>query len=311
MKNYYKIFIIFVNMIFIHLNAQESDSVFFREDWKEIPAARPVTQKHVANEHLILHLYGPGRYRIKKSHHDNVLNDPYYIWSGDCKDKWALSLQHESAYANLSDSSKIRWCTKQSGDHYLRIILKLADGTWIISDLSDGPSPVWHDNEFLICDIQWSTFDIEKISVLSPMPDPDLSRVDEIGFTDLKRGESSAQSSRLDWIEVLGDSVFRDTTSIKVNEIEYPNKQSFVLKQNYPNPCNPKTTISFYLSTPSHISLDIYDLLGRKIDTLIQGFHQNNQYSVDWNVTNVPSGEYLYCLQTPQRMVSKKLMVIK
>jgi len=57
--------------------AQERPSLMFREDWKELPAATPVTQEHVANPALTLHRYGPGKDEIKKSHHDQPKDDPY------------------------------------------------------------------------------------------------------------------------------------------------------------------------------------------------------------------------------------------
>jgi hypothetical protein len=53
--------------------AQERPGLLFREDWKELPAATPVTEEHVANPTLTLHRYGPGRDEIKKSHHDQLL----------------------------------------------------------------------------------------------------------------------------------------------------------------------------------------------------------------------------------------------
>ena len=74
------------------LVAQERPGLFFREDWKESPAATPVTQEHVVNSNLLLGLYGPGKDGIKKSHHDRPADDPYYIWSGTCAANWAVAL---------------------------------------------------------------------------------------------------------------------------------------------------------------------------------------------------------------------------
>ncbi len=58
--------------------------MFFREDWKETPAATPVTQDHVANQNLLVGLYGPGKEGLKKSHHEKPADDPFYIWTGTC-----------------------------------------------------------------------------------------------------------------------------------------------------------------------------------------------------------------------------------
>jgi hypothetical protein len=91
----------------------------------------------------------------------------------------------------------------------LRIALKLADETWLISDLSDGPSKDWRISEFNLQDIRWNLLDIEKVTETGPASNPDLSNVEEIGFTDLMPGGKSAACSRLDWIEVDGKKVNR------------------------------------------------------------------------------------------------------
>ncbi|HOQ47612.1 MAG TPA: hypothetical protein PLA43_16075 [Bryobacteraceae bacterium] len=191
------------------LLAQDRPGLFFREDWKEIPAALPVTQEHVANPDLVMSLYGPGKAGIKKSHHDVPADDPYYIWNGDCQGTWAITLRHKTAYADLTGLAKIRWRSKQSGFRQLRIILKLADGTWLVSDESDGPSRDWRVREFNIQDIRWRRLDIEKVVEGDWARNPNLSRVDEIGWTDLMRGGGTPASSRVDWIEVYARAVKR------------------------------------------------------------------------------------------------------
>lgn len=186
------------------LCAQDRPGLFFREDWKETPAALPVTQEHVANPDLVLSLYGPGKGAIKKSHHDKPADDPFYIWSGECQGNWAVSLRHKAALVDLTGHAKIRWRSEQAGYRQLRILLKLADGTWIVGDQYDGPSTDWRVREFNISDLRWRKLDIETVVEKEWMEKPDLSRVDEVGFTDLMRGGSSAACSRLDWIEVYG-----------------------------------------------------------------------------------------------------------
>jgi hypothetical protein len=192
------------------LFAQERPGLFFREDWKETPAAEPATQDHVANPDLILSLYGPGKSTIKKSHHDTPADDPFYIWSGDCAANWAVTLRHRSAFADLTGLAKIRWRSEQAGFRQLRIVLKLANGTWLVSDQSDGPSKDWRIREFNLGDIRWRKLHIDTILEDSWVDKPDLSRVDEIGFTDLMRGGGSPACSRLDWIEVYASKHARD-----------------------------------------------------------------------------------------------------
>ena len=209
-------FLVMANFSCLQINAQANlatenyrPPLFLREDWKETPAATPVTQQHVSNSDLLLHLYGPGCDSIKKSHHETPVDDPYYIWSGLCLGNWAVTLQNKEYYADLSSYSKIGWRSKQVGFRELHIILKLADGTWLVSDQSQGASKDWQIYEFNLADVNWYTLDIKNIVEGKPVPNPDLSRVDEIGFTDLMRGGQSIACSRLDWIEIYGKKLKR------------------------------------------------------------------------------------------------------
>lgn len=184
------------------VSAQDRPALLFREDWKEIPAATPVTQEHVANPDLIVTRHGPAEAQIKKSHHDRPADDPYYIWSGDTKALWAISLRHKSVFMDLSGPAKIRWRAKQTGFRQLRIILKLADGKWLIGDQADDESADWRIREFNVSDFRWRAFDAVKIVEGRWIANADLTKVDEIGWTDLMPGGGTPASSRLDWIEV-------------------------------------------------------------------------------------------------------------
>ena len=121
--------------------------VFLREDWTTKPPFEQVTQEHVASRDLLQTLHGPARDGIKKRHH-GADEDPYYIWSGACDGTWALSLRRSDAYADLTANAKIRWRTRNSGFRRLHVIVKLADGTWLVSEQSDGASKDWQVREF-------------------------------------------------------------------------------------------------------------------------------------------------------------------
>lgn len=185
-------------------------SLFFREDWKEIPAEIPLSQKHVNNLDLLVQLYGPGQDSLKKSNHDRPADDPYYVWSGLCLGNWMVTLKHKNSNVDLTGFAKIKWRSKQFGLRKLRIALKLADGTWLVSDLSDGPSKDWRIKEFNIQDITWHKLDANRVVEVGVAENPDLSEVEEIGFTDLMPGGKSAACSRLDWIEIYGKPVARN-----------------------------------------------------------------------------------------------------
>jgi len=97
-------------------------------------------------------------------------------------------------------------------------------------------------------------------------------------------------------------------TSIKGSS---PIPFAYVLNQNYPNPFNPTTTINFSLNKPSRVKLIVYDILGRKITTLVDGFKYSGSYSIVFNGSNLSSGIYIYCLITDYGNQIKKLVLTK
>lgn len=178
--------------------------LFFREDWKETPPVTPVTQNDVSNSDLLIGLYGPGKDKIRKSHHDHPSDDPFYVWSGAGGENWAVTLRKKDSYVDLTGASKLRWRTKQSGLRQLHIVLKLADGTWLVSDQGVGPMSDWEESEWTFADFRWHALDIKTITENKSVEAPNLHIVEEIGWTDLMVGGGTPASSRVDWVEVYG-----------------------------------------------------------------------------------------------------------
>ncbi len=183
--------------------------LYFREDWKQTPAETPVTQDHVSNPELVLTLYGTAKNQIKKSHHDQPANDPYYIWSGTCKGTWAVTLSKKDQALDLSRGGMIQWRSKQSGERFPRILIKLADGRFFVSDQTDTNATDWHAISFIVERLTWSALNPDTFVPVPAQKKPDLRKVVEIGFTDLEPGGGTPVSSRIDWIEVFGHSVPR------------------------------------------------------------------------------------------------------
>ena len=71
-------------------------------------------------------------------------------------------------------------------------------------------------------------------------------------------------------------------------ELNSPTK--WALYQNYPNPFNPSTIIKYELPKASHVTLTVYDLLGREVATLVDGLEDPGYKSVDWNARLCPAG---------------------
>lgn len=87
--------------------------------------------------------------------------------------------------------------------------------------------------------------------------------------------------------------------------------KSFYLEQNFPNPFNPTTTISYEIPVDGHRTLTVYDIFGRELSTLASGFHFAGSYTVQWNADRFPSGIYFYRLQADRFVEIKKMIFQK
>jgi photosystem II stability/assembly factor-like uncharacterized protein len=87
--------------------------------------------------------------------------------------------------------------------------------------------------------------------------------------------------------------------------------KSFALEQNYPNPFNPSASIKYQIPSTDHVTLKVYDLLGREVATLVNEVKQPGTYSVQWDATNVASGIYFYRLQAGDFTQTRKLILLR
>ncbi len=86
---------------------------------------------------------------------------------------------------------------------------------------------------------------------------------------------------------------------------------SFYLDQNYPNPFNPSTTIGYGLKQAGQVKLDIYNILGEKVESLVNGHRNAGTYKLVWNPQNLASGVYLYRLEAEGFVQTRKLILIR
>lgn len=86
---------------------------------------------------------------------------------------------------------------------------------------------------------------------------------------------------------------------------------TYELKQNYPNPFNPETTIEFNITNPEFTSLQIYDINGRLIETLVNEKLSAGTYKLKWNGANASSGIYYYTLRADNYSETKKMILLK
>jgi hypothetical protein len=190
--------------------------LFFREEWKQIAGGgeHPVTANAPANPSLEMKLYGASAKEIQLTGAAGDENNPIHLWTGLVEGPTAVTLRDKANYADLTGLARIRWLIKVSGFHQVHPIVKLANGTWLVGDHADGSIADWHEHEFSLNEVRWLRLDIEKVVAKGNWVDkPDLSRVDEIGFSDLMPGSGHGPGGWSDvaWIEVYGKPVKRDS----------------------------------------------------------------------------------------------------
>ena len=94
--------------------------------------------------------------------------------------------------------------------------------------------------------------------------------------------------------------------------------EGYSLEQNYPNPFNPSTTISFKIpdvsslnSTETHVTLKVFDILGKEIVTLVDGYKSHGEYKINFDASFLPSSTYFCRLQAGSFKETKKLILLK
>ena len=108
----------------------------------------------------------------------------------------------------------------------------------------------------------------------------------------------------------LGVDIFKNNLITEITtSTTTPN--NFELYQNYPNPFNPSTTINYQIPKGGMVIIKIYDILGREIKTLVNGYKPAGRYNVTFNAHNLASGVYIYQLKSGSFVASKKLVLIK
>lgn len=85
----------------------------------------------------------------------------------------------------------------------------------------------------------------------------------------------------------------------------------FSLSQNYPNPFNPVTNIKFSIPQSGDVTLKVYDMLGKQVAELVNGYKPSGSYIVDFNGSNLPSGVYFYRLEAKDFTDVKKMVLVK
>jgi hypothetical protein len=192
--------------------------LLFREVWQQPPHTGPltdenrrITEKALTSPDLEYRLYGTDARNIQVTEHNGIPD----LWMGFTASPVALTLRHKSAYLDLTGLTRMRWRTRTENLHELHPVVKLADGTLLVGSqtFSSPQRRMIGSNaftgSFVVSDVtfedqRWFQLDPVKVVVMKEVGNPDLGRVDEIGFVDLMPGggHGAAGCSNVSWIEV-------------------------------------------------------------------------------------------------------------
>jgi hypothetical protein len=189
----------------------------------------------------------------------------------------------------------------------------------IILDVSDPTSPE-------LVAISDSTYGIDDIAVQGNLAYIAASYPNELAIIDITDPQSPHEIAKHELpsfaraIKVSGDMIYVGTgnslitfrypiTSVEESPDVLPS--DLLIVDNYPNPFNSSTIIEYDLPRPADVRLDIYDILGRKVETLVNTGQEAGHHSAMWNGKDYSSGVYFYRIQAGDYTETKRMTLLK
>jgi hypothetical protein len=200
--------------------SSQNPPLLFHEAWTRAPLTQPMVQENLGNQHLTLHIYGNAS-EIRKTMHP--ADD--YTYTGETTTNWAITVSDKTASWNLAAGGKIRLKTQNTGYRFLHVVIKTTDGRYFVREEGAGESSVWIETEYIFSDLRWRNLlmtDTPTNASNRRQPDPkrtpiiptsrgtpELTSVEEVGFSDLMAGGWIPATSRVASFSVYGRAVPR------------------------------------------------------------------------------------------------------
>ena len=178
-------------------------------------------------------------------------------------------------------------------------------GTGLITDSTNYTWTIAYQDTTTGDRFRWVSFtgDVWSLSQGIDAIDMDGDQKRELLIANQRGGSPTTGSSKLVILEsdvVSSVEIGRDGVA-----------RTFTLEQNYPNPFNPSTTIRFTLSTSEMVRLEVYDLAGRKVATLVNNRLEAGPHSAVFSASHLASGTYIYVLSAGDHRLSHKMILMK
>ena len=157
--------------------------------------------------------------------------------------------------------------------------------------------------------------DVRDIQTSGPFQLVKNKEIEILVAYEVGRGTSALNSVTVakgisDEIQSLYENNFDYPYVLGVNDFQN-DKLDFSLSQNYPNPFNPATRIGYTIPKDGFVTMEVFNVLGQKVSTLVNKFQQANQYEVNFNGSSLASGIYIYRMRVNNFISTKKMILIK
>jgi hypothetical protein len=201
---------------------------FLKVEWVRPPIQTgqvPMIQENISDPNVEVKWYGAAAKKLLTTGTPGSDVAPFGVWSGECDGPFAITFRlKNNSSVDMTGLANIRWFVKTSGFHEVRPVIVLPDGTMLVADLPFSSIPMLSQTEFSLLGLRWLKLDKDRVVTLGRnpapaneiwVPDPDLSKVDEVGFADLmpSSGHGTGGYIQLGQIEVFGKPVPRVTTT--------------------------------------------------------------------------------------------------
>jgi hypothetical protein len=201
--------------------------LFLKVEWVRPPIQTgqvPMIQENVVDPNVEVKWYGEAAKKLLTTGTPGSDVVPFGVWSGECDGPFAITFRLKNNSVDMTGLANVRWFVKTSGFHVVRPVIVLPDGTMLVADLPFSSIPMLTQSEFSLMGLRWLKLDKDRVVTLGRnpapanetwVPDPDLSKVDEVGFVDLmpSSGHGTGGYIQLGQIEVYGKPVPRDATT--------------------------------------------------------------------------------------------------
>ena len=182
--------------------------LLFSEGWKLPPHTGEPTDENmrftpavVTNQRLEARLYGADAKVVRAAVHEDRVD----LWNGMATSPVAITLRDRRNYVDLTGPARLRLTVRTNAIHPLHPVVKLADGTLIVSDHAIDTHGEFLTTEIAFTNMRWYGLDPAKVIVLIEVKNPDLSRIDEVGIVMLAPGggHGIAGSMNLSTVELF------------------------------------------------------------------------------------------------------------